>query len=180
VDHDQEPGTGLDEMSGDELESKHGEPEAVADATPDLGDDSDAPIRLDDAAPGDEAGNLAAVPMEKNIRAENVTVSGSGAASIEATTVSINQGGAARVRADEVSLQQSGLFMARAGKLTVNSDGSAFAVVADEATVEEGANVFLLAAGTVKGDVRPIIDWRAGLAFAGGLALGVAILRRLR
>jgi hypothetical protein len=186
VDYEQEHDSALDEKSDAAWpENDKREFGSEARQARDPGDDSDAPVRLDDTA-----AYLAPLPIDEDIvaddvqpddvRAENVSVSKSGANSIEATTVSINQGGAARVRADEVSLEQSGLFMARAGKLTVKSDASAFAVVADEATVEEGANVFLLVAGKVSGNVRPLIDWRAGLAFGGGLAIGLAILRRLR
>jgi hypothetical protein len=62
----------------------------------------------------------------------------------------------------------------------VQSEGSAFAVVADSATVDSGASVFMLLSRNVSGDVRPMLDWRSALALGGGAALVMAILRRLR
>jgi hypothetical protein len=130
-------------------------------------DDSDAPIRLDDLEPD-------------VIRGENVTVHQGSAQSIEASTVSITQGAAASVNADELSVEQGGVALARAGQFTVKADSSAFAVYAENATVEEGANVFLLISPSVSGEVRPVLDWRAALAIGGGFALAISILRRLR
>ena len=149
-----------------------------ADETPGLGDldDSAAPIRLDDLAPD----TVAVGPGAEPVRAESVTVHQGSAQSIEASTVSITQGAAASVNADELSVQQGGVFLASARQLTVQSDSSAFAVYADNATVEEGANVFLLISPSVSGEVRPVLDWRAALAIGGGFALVISILRRLR
>jgi len=136
-------------------------------------DDWDAPIQLDDvaeptptAAPGGD------------VRAESVTISGSGANSIEAQSVSISQGGAAQVRATDFSVSQGGVALARAEHLTVNEDASAFAVLADSAEVHEGANVFLLVARSVSGDVRPVLDWRAAVGLGAGLAIALRLLRR--
>ena len=129
-------------------------------------DDSDAPIALD---------NLGEV-----VRGENVTVHQGSAQSIEASVVNITQGAAATVNADELSVEQGGVALARAQQLTVKADSSAFAVYAEKATVEEGANVFLLISPSVDGEVRPVLDWRSALAIGGGFALAVSILRRLR
>ncbi len=151
-------------------------------ATGEPDDDSDAPIRLDDLAPDAEAGaeTVAVGPGTEPIRAESVSVYQSGAQSIEAATVSITQGGAAQVKADHLSVSQGGVALARAQQLTVQSESSAFAVYAENATVEEGANVFLLISPSVSGEVRPVLDWRAALAIGGGFALVLSILRRLR
>lgn len=153
-------GPGLDQSDADE-------PTAAA-----ADDDSDAPVRLD-------ANGHLAPDMTGDIRPENVTISQGGARDIDATTVSITQGGAARVRADDMTISQGGVMMARTESLTISEGGSAFALVADDATVEDGANVFLLVAGNVSGDARPVLDWRSALALGAGLVVAWAVVRRV-
>jgi hypothetical protein len=114
------------------------------------------------------------------IRADHVEINQGGANSVEAQTVSITQGGAGQVRADEVSVSQGGIGLARAGRLTLGQGGSAFAIVADEATVESGANVFMVLARTASGEARPMLDLRSALAIGIGFGLIVSLLRRLR
>lgn len=149
--------------------------EATAEGPLDVGDDSDAPIHLDDTPSAADA-LQADVPQAD----ANVNLSQGGVQSIKASSVTLSQGGAGQVRADEMTVQQGGVGMARAGNLTLQSGSSAFAVIADEATVEEGANTFLVVSRSFSGDVRPTIDWRTGLAFGAGLGLVLSILRRLR
>ncbi len=138
----------------------------AADGGPtDMGDDSDAPV-LDDAA-------------EATAPADHVNLS-SGVSSISAGTVTLSQGGAGQVHADEMHVSQSGVGLARVNNLTLGDGASAFAVVADQATVEEGSNTFLVVSRSVNGEVRSTVDWRAAMAFGAGLGLVVSILRRLR
>jgi hypothetical protein len=131
----------------------------------DPGDDSDAPVQLDD---------------DGIMRGENVNLSQGGVKSIEATNVTFSQGGAGQVRAEQMSMEQGGVGLARVENLTLGSGASAFAVVADQATVEEGSNTFLVIAKTLSGDVRPTVDWRGAMAFGAGLGLVLSILRRIR
>ena len=131
-------------------------------------DDSDAPIRLDELAP------------DEPVRAENVTVSQGSAQSIEASNVSITQGAAAQVSAEQVTVRQGALALTRAENVTVEAESSAFAVYAENATVEQGGNVFILLTRSLTGEVRPVLDWRAALALGGGFALVLSILRRIR
>ncbi len=135
-------------------------------------DDSDAPIQMDeqDLEPGFLPGG--------DVRAENVTISQGGASNVDATTVSITQGGAARVLAGDFSISQGGVGLAQTEQLTVNEGGSVFAVFADEANVADGGSVFMLLARSTSGDVRPVLDWRAALAFGAAFALALRILRR--
>lgn len=134
-------------------------------------DDSDAPVELDGKDVRTADGDL---------RAQNVTLSQGGAGSIEADTVSISQGGAGRVHAGQMSVSQGGVGLARVEHLTIEQDGSAFALMADEATVDDGANVFLLVAGKVSGNIKPLVDWRSAAAFGAGLALVLTLLRKIR
>lgn len=116
----------------------------------------------------------------EDIRAERVEISQGGASNIDAHTVSITQGGAGQVRADEVSVSQGGIGLARAGRLSVGAGGTAFAVLADEASVESGANVLMLLARSTSGEVKPLIDLRSAIAIGAACGLVVAILRRRR
>jgi hypothetical protein len=143
-------------------------------------DDSDAPVSLGESvtAPVEENGH-APYTDYGDVRAENVNISQGGARDVEATTVSITQGGAARVSAEQLTVSQGGVGMARTEQLEVNEGGSAFAVMADKATLEEGSNVFLLVAGQVDGDGRPVIDWRAALAAGVGFAAALSVIRRI-
>jgi hypothetical protein len=139
----------------------------------DTGDDSDAPILA-------EAAEAAAATVASQVRAESVNVSQAGVQSIEADSVNINQGGAGNVRAESMTVDQGGVGLARVGNLTLGSGSSAFAVVADEATVEQGANTFLVVSRSFKGEVQPTVDWRAALAFGAGIGLLLSIFRRRR
>jgi len=134
----------------------------------DMGDDSDAPVLAD------------AAPLAAAVASDHVDLNQGGMQSITATSVTLSQGGAGQVHADEMHVSQSGVGLARVGNLTLGDGASAFAVVADQATVEEGSNAFLVVARSFSGDVRPTIDWRTAMAFGAGLGLVVSILRRLR
>jgi hypothetical protein len=123
---------------------------------------------------------MADTAVAEPIRADHVEINQGGANTVEAQTVSITQGGAGQVRADEVSVSQGGIGLARAGRLTLGQGGSAFAVVADDATLESGSNIFIVLARTASGDVRPVLDLRSALALGVGFGLIVSLLRRLR
>lgn len=123
---------------------------------------------------------MTAPSAPEDIRAEHVEISQGGASSIDAHTVSITQGGAGQVRADEVSVSQGGIGLARTGRLSLAEGGSAFAIMSDEASIQSGANVFMLLARNASGEVRPLIDLRSAIAIGAGFGLVVALLRRLR
>ncbi|MGI8928291.1 MAG: hypothetical protein ACR2H0_02325 [Candidatus Limnocylindrales bacterium] len=116
----------------------------------------------------------------RDIDANTVSITQGGARDIDATTVTINQGGAARIRADEMNVSQGGVGFARTDHLTLQDGGTAFAVIADNATLDPETSVFLLIAGSTKGDVRPVMDWRAAAAFGAGFAFVLGLLRRAR
>jgi hypothetical protein len=116
----------------------------------------------------------------RDIDATTVSITQGGARDIDATTVTISQGGAASVRADELNVSQGGVAVARSEKVTLQQGGSAFAVIADEATLDPQSSVFMLIAGSTNGDVRPVIDWRAAAAFGASFAIVLGLLRRAR
>ena len=148
--------------------------QAATGETVDQGDDSDAPIHLDDD------GSALKGVMPQNVKADTVHINQGGAQTIKASTVTVSQGGAGRISADSVTIEQGGLGVARAKTLTLGPGASAFAVVADEAKIEHGSNAVILIARSFEGDVQPTIDWRTALAFGAGLGLVLAIIRRLR
>lgn len=135
-------------------------------------DDSDAPVLDDDDFDDEE------FVSGGDVRADNVTITQGSAQNVDAVTVSITQGAAARVSAADVTVSQGAVALARAESLHVDEGGSAFAVIADSASVAEGGNVFMLLARNVTGEVRPILDWRAALAFGAAFAVVLRILRR--
>jgi hypothetical protein len=143
-------------------------------------DDSDAPVRLDENGASHANGHLPeGMTAEGDLHAENVSITQGGARDIKATTVSITQGGASQVHAKQMSVSQGGVAIARTESFTVNQGGSAFAVMSDQATVNEGGNVLVLLAGKVSGDARPLLDWRSALALAAGLVVAWRLVRRI-
>jgi hypothetical protein len=140
-------------------------------------DDSDAPVELED---GLVDGHMPdGMDANGDILARNVNLSQGGARDIQATTVSITQGGAAQVHAEQMSLSQGGAAIVHADNFTLNEGGTAFAVMSDQANVNAGSNVFLLVAGEVHGDARPLLDWRSALALGGGLVIAWRLIRRI-
>lgn len=113
-----------------------------------------------------------------DVRAERVEITQGGANNIDAQSVSISQGGAARVRANELTISQGGVAVARTRRLTLGQNASAFAVMAEQATVEGPSNILLLVARNTSGNVRPLLDWRVAAAFGAGLGLVLAVFRR--
>jgi hypothetical protein len=114
----------------------------------------------------------------EHVRAEHVEISQGGASTIDATTVNLQQGGVGSIRATDVSVSQGGVGLARTGNLRLEGGASAFAVVADDATIGEGSSVLMLIARQTSGDVQPLLDWRAAAAFGMGLGLVMRLLRR--
>jgi len=139
-------------------------------------DDSDAPVELEPSGNGHMPDGMDA---NGDIRAQNVNLNQGGARDIQATTVSIMQGGAAQVHAEQMTLSQGGAAIVHADNFTLNEGGTAFAVMSDQANVNEGSNVMLLVAGEVHGDARPLLDWRSALALAAGLVVAWRLIRRI-
>ena len=178
---------------GQELQNGEHKDESPAADRPLSADDSDAPVVGDvtesavaprpTASDGDIR-NAENVDIHnggaRDIDATTVSITQGGARDIEATTVTINQGGAGTIRADDLTVSQGGVGLARTERLTLQEGGNAFAVVADDAILDRESNVFLLIAGSTRGDVRPVVDWRAAAAFGAGFALALGLLRRVR
>jgi hypothetical protein len=118
--------------------------------------------------------------VPEHVKAEHVEISQGGAGSIEADTVSLQQGGAGRVKARDMSVSMGGVGLASTDSLRLEAGASALSVVAQQASVQEGASVFMLLARNVTGDVRPVLDWRAAAAFGVAAGATLSLLRRRR
>ena len=108
--------------------------------------------------------------------------------------VSVSMGGIGLARADRVTVELGGIGAAIAGEVEVRQ-GAVNAVLAREveleqaivqsvvalnAEVEEGANVFILVAGRVTGNVRPLLDWRGAVVAGAAAGLVLGLLRAVR
>jgi hypothetical protein len=141
---------------------------------------TDTDLATDITPLADEAAEPSSPAGYGAVRADRVEIVQGGAESVTAETVTISQGGAARVYATDLSISQGGVGLARTTKLSLSGRSGALAVVADEATLEPNSLAVVLIARTVKGTLRPIVDWRAAAAFGAGLGLALALLRRGR
>ncbi|MDQ3870224.1 MAG: hypothetical protein M3301_01235, partial [Chloroflexota bacterium] len=121
-----------------------------------------------------------------------------GARQVTAERVEIRQGGAARANANEITVRQGGIGLARAERISLEMGaiGAAFgskvvlrqglsrltaarewvrleqsgalAVLANRVEIGRQSGVVFLFARNVHGDVRPLFDWRGGLALGAG------------
>jgi hypothetical protein len=143
---------------------------------------------VDNAAPKEAAPGE---PTNPPVRPGDVSIQQGGIGAVTAGEVTVSQGGIGAVQAERVSLEQGGIGAAMAGRIDIRQ-GLVGAVIAGEARLEQAGARTLIAnrvtfgpnsgavvvlAARSEGNVRPVFDWRAGLAF--GLAAGLisAILR---
>lgn len=140
---------------------------------------ADAASRVEEPATQEwPAADVGAGGQLEDVRAEHVEIVQGGAQRIDAHSVSIEQGGAGLVRASEVSVHQGGIGLVRADSVELRETSSAVAVAAREANIGAGSNIVFLLARTVRGDVQPLLDWRAAAAFGAAFAVVTALLRR--
>lgn len=157
-----------------------------------------------------EAGAIAAPPVVDDVvGADSLTLVRTSVAEANARTVDVRQGAIGRLGAEEVFVSQGAIGAARGDRIGVElgalgagmagelriTQGAAGTVVARSATVEQSfvrtmiagevhaarpVGVFVLLAGRVNGDVRPVLDWRGALAFGAVAGLLIGLLRRAR
>lgn len=144
------------------------------------------------------------------VEATSVSVSQGGIGTAVATTVDVRQGGIGQASATDIALSQGGIGFARGDRvsLEMGAIGAAIGdevrvtqamanivasrgdVTVDQSlvstligyrvTIRQPSAVLLLIAGRVEGSVRPLLDWRGGLAAgaAAGLVIGLFRLGR--
>lgn len=163
----------------------------------------------DGLAPAETGATAAGSAVEDEVGADRLTLVRSSVAEANARTVDVRQGAIGRLDAEEVFVSQGAIGAARgdrvgvelgalgaglAGELRI-TQGAAGTVIARSATVEQSfvrtmiagevhaarpMGVFVLLAGRVNGDVRPVLDWRGALAFGAVTGLLIGLLRRAR
>lgn len=124
------------------------------------------------------------------VAADEVQIRLGGIGALEAERVEVALGGIGAARADVIDVRLGSVGAALAGDLRV-TQGAAGSVIAREAHVEQAfvrtliardveisrpSAVLLLLAGRVRGDVRPLLDWRGALAVGLGFGLVAGVL----
>ncbi len=159
---------------------------------------AEADAAVGDAAPADTAPRLAGLRIERggieHATAQQVEVRMGGIGQLEADEVFVSWGGVGAARAKQVGVEFGSVGAALAGELRV-SQGSVGVAAAREAVIEQSfvrtliaqdvritrpSAVLLLLAARVEGSVRPVLDWRAALAFGAAFGLVSALVRRAR
>jgi hypothetical protein len=157
-------------------------------AVPVVGDPPEAATSAAGNAAAGSAGNAngagPAMAGEVVTGPGQLTIEQGGVGAVTAREVSVTQGGIGAARAQSVSVELGGIGAAMTNQLTVRQ-GLVGAVIARDASFEQAGVRSLIAnhvafgpnsgaavviAARVEGDVRPLFDWRAALAF--GLAAG--------
>ena len=127
-----------------------------------------------------------------------------------ATAIDVRQGGIGRARATDIAVSQGGIGLAQGERVSLEMGSigagrrrrgarspsrsrrvvaAAMAtvdqslvrtVVAGSVTFRQPSAVLLLVAGRVDGSVRPLLDWRSGLAAGVGAAAVLSLARLVR
>ena len=109
--------------------------------------------------------------------AQMIRLRASSGSPISLIGVTVELGGIGAAFAGEIEVRQGAVNSILAREVEVEQ-AIVQSVVALNAEIEEGANVFILVAGRVTGNVRPVLDWRGGLAIGAAFGLIVGLLRR--
>jgi len=110
---------------------------------------------------------------------------------LDARSVAVTQGAVGAGRAESISLEMSAIGVAAAGDATINrsiaravlagevhlEQSAAQTVIAQQVTLTSGSMALVVFARRVEGEVRPLLDWRGGLALGAALGVVLAILR---
>ena len=142
-----------------------------------------------------------------HVEASSVSVTQGGIGTAIATTVDVRQGGIGQASATDIALSQGGIGYARGDRVTLEMGGIGAAIGDDvrvtqavanlvaargdvtvdqslvstligyRVTIRQPSAVLLIIAGRVEGSVRPLLDWRGGLAAGAAAGLVIGLLR---
>jgi hypothetical protein len=143
----------------------------------------------------------------ERVEAASVSVLQGGIGTAIATTVDVRQGGIGQATATDIALSQGGIGFARGGRVSLEMGGIGAAIGDEVRVTQAAANlvaargdvtvdqslistligyrvtfrqpsaVLLVVAGRVDGSVRPLLDWRGGLAAGAVAGLVIGLLR---
>jgi hypothetical protein len=157
-----------------------------------------AEAAADNAAEPVQAPMLASLRIERGgieqATAQQVEVRMGGIGQLEADDVFVSWGGVGAARAEQVSVEFGSIGAALADELRVSQGSVGFAaarevnveqsfvrtLIAQNVRISRPSAVLVLIAGRVEGSVRPLLDWRAGLAFGAAFGVVSALVRRAR
>ncbi|HET7678360.1 MAG TPA: hypothetical protein VFK38_10985 [Candidatus Limnocylindrales bacterium] len=153
------------------------------------------------AAPGDEAASIEATSVSivqggaQEVRAERVDIKQGGAGRVESSEINVRQGGIGLARGERIQVEMGAVGVALAGNIEIHQgigrlvaardsvrleQAGAMNVIANRVEMGPQSGAVLVIARNVTGEVRTLVDWRAGVAFAVTLGVIGAILRALR
>lgn len=113
-------------------------------------------------------------------RSDELTLSQGVIGLAQGQRISLTMGGLGVALADEVELHQTVARIVGARKSARLDQAAAGAVIAGSVEMGPQSGAAVIIAARVEGDVRPLFDWRAGLAFGAVFGLVVAVAGRLR
>ena len=154
----------------------------------------DAPDRPTENAPSSTMADVAPAAARSLPSAPDISVNRGALGAVTAGDVVVSVGAIGAARADRVSVQLGsiGAAAARELRVTTGAVGSVAAqsarfeqtlvrtVVAQRVTLGRGTLAGIVVAAHVDGEVRPLLDWRGGLAAGTIFALVWLMVRRLR
>jgi hypothetical protein len=129
-----------------------------------------------------------------NVKATRVDVRQGGISRVDAREVTVTMGGIAIARADRMSANMSGVGLALSGESRIRrsfvrnlfardvrlDQSAAWSVLGGRVTFERQSFAGVVIARRVDGDIRPLMDWRGALAFAGVVGVLMAVVRKRR
>jgi hypothetical protein len=122
---------------------------------------------------------------------DRITVHQGAIRSAEADRIEVRQGVIALARGREIAVSQGATGVALGGRVELVQGAARFVaardvhleqagamtVLANSVTVGPRSGVVFLLAREVRGDVRPVFDWRGGVAFGAAFAIVASVLR---
>ena len=139
----------------------------------------------------DDGGTSAPGPVDGSTVAPDAEVVRGAIGRLDARSVAVTQGAIGAGRAESLSLEMSAIGLAGAGDATLSrsiaravlagevnlEQSAAQTILAERVTMTSGSMALVVIARRVEGEVRPLLDWRGGLALGAAIGLVMAILR---
>jgi hypothetical protein len=116
-------------------------------------------------------------PPFDDLPRERLDISQSAVRSLSGGQVTVTQSAVQHLLAAEADIRQSSVMSAKGERVSLRQSGMAF-VVGREVSVE-GSRIVLLAATTVRGNVRPVLTVQSAFALGAGFFFGRWLTRSI-